>query len=1468
MKGHEGGVLGRWASTKIPVLFGFWLALMAHPCLAAVPSLSNGRSEVSGQIAEPFRAAVQHRRALATAARQPPHASSASASVRPAAAFRPPKLAMPIERPPSLNPALFGVPGGCNGTIYSIVVAPSGLVYMGGDFSVCAQTEAARVVAYEPRTKQFLPLGVDAANGISGDIFGGVYALALDGDNLLVGGGFSQAGGVAVHSLARWDGERWSPIGMAPDDGVLGLVYDIKVVGGSIYVAGLFSSAGGQPASHIARWNGLSWFTYAGGVGGGPDATTYVNAVLVEGNELYVGGVFSQAGNLPANSIARWNGGNWSALGNGADNGVDGVVYELTRFNGELIVAGAFQRAGPLPANSIASWNGSGWGLLGSLEANGMSGAAIAVRVSGSQLFVGGNFGDAAGVPASNIARWDGSRWSGLGEGEGNGVNNTVWSLGGSAQALYAGGQFDLAGGQSANAAALWNGSAWSALEENEGTGLNNQVFALAVVDGELKAGGGFTRAGDRIANRVASWNGSRWASLGEGEANGVSDGVLALASYAGELYAGGAFQQAGGQPVGQIARWNGLRWADVGGSLDQNALVFALTTIDGALYAGGDFRSVGGVSANKIASWNGQQWTALGVGSANGVSIDEFIAVYAIHQHDGAIFVGGSFTEAGGQSAHYIARWDGSSWSPLGSAEVNGTNNPVHALASYQGTLYVGGAFSTAGGTDIEGIARWTGSQFEPVGGGIAGLVLAMVVAGDELYVGGSFSAVDGQPANGLARWNGQRWEGLAVDAPPQIVRALAADGTSLYAGGAGLSQTPLPELLSRGPGGAAADGSSERPVLSGSGRFVAFASAAGNLVGGDDNPGSDIFLRDAATGALERVSLSLLNKGAGAESFSAPAINADGSALAFAGSSGQLYGRFGGLGRVLSQSAGGVPGDGPSASVQLSSSGQTAVFESQASNLLASSDGNGAVSDVFAVDTVGGTVNLVSISPLGQPADGPSYAPSVAADGQTVAFITRAGNLVDDSSARVDKGGRVAQALLSTNAGLGRSGTYLSRNLSTGSLGDGDSRNVRVTPDGRFGVFESDAGNLISGDTNGASDIYWFEIANRQVQRLERVSTSRYGLEGNGPSYNPSVSDDGQYVSFQTEASNLVELDQNGRADIVVKWLVTGELLRLSRTTDGQQPNGDSSTPALSGDGSTVAFASLASNLAAGDNNGLGDVFAARLREAAGPAIVAGASNYSYTWWNPAEPGWGFNLQHQGQLLYGTWYTYAEDGRVMFLTVEAIAQPDGSFSGPIYRVAGTPFQLIDGSSAVTAVNAVGQASMRFAAADQLTLQYTVFGAAQTRSLVPFSFAPNPPVCFSTLDSRAGASNVSDLWWNPAEPGWGLTLAQQGEVIFALWYTYGEAGRDQWLSASALMRQADGSYRGALQRPVIGTPLAAIMGPATSFPVPEVGSAELRFSDGQTGSFSYTLEGVSQSKPIRRFVVVSDEQFKPVCVD
>jgi photosystem II stability/assembly factor-like uncharacterized protein len=266
-------------------------------------------------------------------------------------------------------------------------------------------------------------------------------------------------------------------------------------------------------------------------------------------------------------------------------------------------------------------------------------------------------------------------------------------------------------------------------------------------------------------------------------------------------------------------------------------------------------------------------------------------------------------------------------------------------------------------------------------------------------------------------------------------------------------------------------------------------------------------------------------------------------------------------------------------------------------------------------------------------------------------------------------------------------------------------------------------------------------------------------------------------------------------------------------------------------------------------------------------GAAAPGGTTNYSYTYWNPNEAGWGFNAQHQGNLLYGTWYSYdPETGAPMFLTVEANQTSEGNFAGPVYRVAGTPFEQINNAPAFTAVNQVGTAQLAFGGNGALSLSYSLFGVEQTRQLERFTFVATPPTCTGTTASRTGASNYSDLWWNAAEPGWGLTLAHQGNTIFVLWYTYGEGGVDQWFSGSALTLQEDGSFAGALQRPNSGTPLPQINGPATSFPVPEVGQASLRFSDGETGSFSYQIGEVSQTKPIQRFVVVAADQPKPVC--
>ncbi len=1364
---------------------------------------------------------------------------------------------------------LFGVPGGCNAPVNAIAVAPSGLIYLGGAFTVCEDVPAAHVVSYDPLTRRFQALGSGGGNGL--DFW--VYALAVSGTDLYVGGLFTKAGGLPAKNVARWNGSAWSSLGSGASNGVSARVLSLAVAGSDLYVGGLFLQAGGQPANRIARWNGSVWSTLGSGADIGVDNT--VRAIAVAGSDLYVGGDFSQAGGQPANHIARWNGSAWSSLGSGASNGVSSPVSALAVSASDLFVGGSFDLAGGQPANGIARWNGSTWSSLGSGAGNGVNGGSaittvFALTVSGADLYVGGDFSQAGGQPANRIARWDGSAWSAFGSGAGNGLNHWVYAIAVSGSDLFIGGFFRQAGGQPANFIVRWDGSAWSSLGNGAGDGVNGTVRALAVLGSDLYVGGSFTEAGGQPANGIARWNGSAWSSLGLGTGS-----VLALAVSGSDLYVGGTFRQAGGQPADRIARWNGSAWSSLGSGAGNGVggTVYALAVAGSDLYVGGDYTQAGGQSANRIARWNGSAWSSLGSGAANGVN--DQVRAMAVSSSD--LYVGGFFTQAGGQSANRIARWNGSAWSALGSGVSGGSSPSVDALAVSGSDLYVGGFFFEVDGQPANAIARWNGGAWSTLGSGASnginqGFVQALAVSGNDLYVGGFILQAGGQPANGLARWDGSEWEGMATDEPQQIVLALTSDATSLYVGGSGLTQSPLPELQTRALNGRTADAASASARTSRSGGRVVFSSRASDLVAAGDTF-SDIYLRDAATGEILRISQPTPTaKGIAREEFFAPSIAPTGNTIAYSGTSGQVFANFAGIGRTASTSRGGTPGNGESGRPMVPGAGSAVLYDSTSTNLLDTPDGNGSIRDIVAKDLNTGAVSLITVGPTGQPANGGSFGPWATDDGQTVAFWSLATNLSDVTVNGTDtaKSGTIKQVLVSGLQGVGRSATLVSRNLATGQLGNGDSINVRLTPDGRFGVFESVASNLVDDDTNGVSDIFRFEletVGNRlQLANIERVSLSRYGFQGNGPSFNPSISDDGQFITFQTDATNLIELDRNDATDILVKWLVTKEVVRLSRTVNGEQPNGDSIEPTISGDGSTIVYGSAASNLTENDDNGVDDIFAVRIRESGGPAIVDGITNYSYTYWNPNEPGWGYNLQHQGDLLYGTWYTYAEDGQVMFLTVEATAQSASTFAGPVFRVAGTPFSEINGSQAFTSVTQVGTAQMSFAADSTLTLSYTVNGVPQVKALEKFIFASTAPTCVGTTDSRATATNYSDLWWNATEPGWGLTLAHQGDTVFALWYTYGAAGRDQWISASSLVRQPDGSYTGALQRPQNGTPLTQINGPATSFPVPGVGNATLRFTNGETGSFSYTLDGVSQTKPIQRFVVVAENASKPLC--
>jgi hypothetical protein len=203
-------------------------------------------------------------------------------------------------------------------------------------------------------------------------------------------------------------------------------------------------------------------------------------------------------------------------------------------------------------------------------------------------------------------------------------------------------------------------------------------------------------------------------------------------------------------------------------------------------LYAGGDFTTAGGLTANYIAKWNGGSWSALGSG------LNGQVAALALDT-SGNLYVGGNFTNADGLSVNYIAKWNGASWSSLGS----GMNGQVNALAvDSAGNLFAGGVFTTAGGVAANYIAKWNGTSWSNLGSGMSGSgsvgVYSLVTdSSGNLYAGGGFTTAGGMQASNVAKWNGAEWGslggGLSTLAGGSSVSAMVLDSTgNLYAGGA----------------------------------------------------------------------------------------------------------------------------------------------------------------------------------------------------------------------------------------------------------------------------------------------------------------------------------------------------------------------------------------------------------------------------------------------------------------------------------------------------------------------------------------------------------------------------------------------------------------------------------------------------------------------------------------------------------
>jgi lysyl endopeptidase len=251
----------------------------------------------------------------------------------------------------------------------------------------------------------------------------------------------------------------------------------------------------------------------------------------------------------------------------------------------------------------------------------------------------------------------------------------------------------------------------------------------------------------------------------------------------------------------------------------------------------------------------------------------------------------------------------------------------------------------------------------------------------------------------------------------------------------------------------------------------------------------------------------------------------------------------------------------------------------------------------------------------------------------------------------------------------------------------------------------------------------------------------------------------------------------------------------------------------------------------------------------------------NYTDLWWNPSESGWGLNINHQGQTLFVTLFTFDQQGRPLWLVAPSVTRtPSGYWEGTLYRTTGPAFNAVPWT-AVT-LETAGMLRLTFKSTSKADLSYSFDSIPVQKSIERQVFSV-PPVCHWSAFDRSLTTNFQDLWWNPAEPGWGINLTHQGDILFATLFTYDESGKGLWLVMSRGERIADGLYIGELLA-VAGPPFNA--SPWRPVTVTRAGTLTVQFTRGNAATITYTLNGQLVVKNIQRqvFGVPATECFAP----
>ena len=603
------------------------------------------------------------------------------------------------------------------------------VLVVGGEFSVAGDALARNVAVYDPADGRWSALG--------DDLHGTVQTLAV-----LPSGELHAGGDLPGGNVQRWTGTSWESLAFGPG----GTIYDMAIKqDGTLLAGGAFANSS-TGVRGVACWDGAAWQPLGDGIGtGSPADIEIVRALAVLPNgDVIAGGDFTTAGGAPANSIARWNGVSWSALGAGPN---DGIRTLRALPNGELLAGGWFTAIDGVPAAYAARWDGVSWHAMPGLSNSVWSFDQLPM----GDIIAGGLF-NVGGLAQTHVARWDGTSWTAVGDGLGYWITTVTVTPAGE---LIAAGDFTASTG--ARSVARWDGAAWTPLSVGA-LGFDDDITAIEVLpDGSIAVGGSFQDVDGVTVNHVAITDGVSWSALTTGTIGGQPDVYCLQSIGSGDLIVGGSFASAGGVTAQQgIALWDGASWREMPGW--QPGITRTLFELPDATVLAG---------ATAVQRWNGQSWSQMGqalVGARAFALLPNGALAAGCHSQFGATF----------------RRWNGIWWEPWG-PPLDGNVNAL--VVDRNGDLIAGGSFRHAGALQVEHVARWNGTTWSPLAGGIplySVHALTLLPNGDILAGAGSYA---------VQRWDGAQWSVVQNEAGPSVVRALASspDGDVLVGGDLG---------------------------------------------------------------------------------------------------------------------------------------------------------------------------------------------------------------------------------------------------------------------------------------------------------------------------------------------------------------------------------------------------------------------------------------------------------------------------------------------------------------------------------------------------------------------------------------------------------------------------------------------------------------------------------------------------------